>query len=235
MSSEVGSEVGSEVQSDVPRKPETGEAQFKQAPVRRSMWKLYLLLFVCVAPVVASYLAYYVFPPSERTNYGSLIEPQRPVPAIAATLVHAPEGAAAPGSPVASLQSDGLAAFKGHWIMLAIDHGACAVPCAEKLFFMRQTHVSLGKERDRLVRVLLVTDDAPLPQAILTAHPDLTILRVNRKDLAALFPVDGDTALDDHIFIVDPLHNLMMRFPENPDPARTRKDLQKLLKASRIG
>ena len=235
MSSEVESEVENQVESDVPRKPETGEAQSKQAPVRRSMWKLYLLLFVCVAPVVASYLAYYVFPPSERTNYGSLIEPQRPVPAMATTLVHAPEGAAAPGSPVASVQTEGLAAFKGHWIMLAIDQGVCAVPCAEKLFFMRQTHVSLGKERERLVRVLLVTDDAPLPEAILTAHPDLTVLRVNRKDLAAIFPVADNTTLADHIFIIDPLHNLMMRFPEDPDPARTRKDLQKLLRASRIG
>ena len=51
--------------------------------MRRGAWKLYLLLAVCVAPVVASYLMYYVFPPSGRTNYGMLIEPQRPVPATA--------------------------------------------------------------------------------------------------------------------------------------------------------
>jgi hypothetical protein len=48
-------------------------------------------------------------------------------------------------------------------------------------------------------------------------------------------PVEAATALSDHIFLIDPLQNLMMRFPRNPDPAKTRKDLQKLLKASRIG
>ena len=73
---------------------ETGRPQ-AQPQAGRSHWKLYLLILVCVAPVIASYLAYYVFPPSERTNYGALIEPQRPVPPIAAELVHAPAGAAA--------------------------------------------------------------------------------------------------------------------------------------------
>lgn len=204
-------------------------------PARRASWKLYLLLALCVAPVVASYLVYYVFPPSERTNYGNLIEPQRPVPMLAATVVHAPAGAAAQGKAVAGLQDHGLAAFKGQWILLAIDRGACALPCAEKLFFMRQTHASLGKERDRLDRVLLVTDATPLPAGILAAHPDMTVLRVDPHDLAALFPVEADTALSDHIYLIDPLHNLMMRFPRNPDPARTRKDLQQLMRASRIG
>ena len=100
---------------------------------------------------------------------------------------------------------------------------------------MRQTHASLGKERGRLAAGAAVTDATPLPAAILVAHPDLTVLRVSAADLDALFPVDAGTALADHIYLVDPLHNLMMRFPKDPDPARTRKDLQKLLKASRIG
>jgi hypothetical protein len=209
-----------------------GAAPPVQQPARRAAWKLYLLILLCIAPVVASYLAYYVFPPSERTNYGTLIEPQRPVPAIAVTLVHAPEDKAAQ---VPALPSQGLAALKGQWIMLAIDRGACELACAEKLFFMRQTHVALGKERSRLNRVLLVTDETPLPAAVLAAHPDLAVLRVRRDEAAALFPVQAGTSLDDHIYLIDPLHNLMMRFPKQPDPARTRKDLLKLLKASRIG
>ena len=39
----------------------------------------------------------------------------------------------------------------------------------------------------------------------------------------------------DHIYVVDPLGNLMMRFPRDPDPSLMIKDLQRLLKASRIG
>jgi hypothetical protein len=35
--------------------------------------------------------------------------------------------------------------------------------------------------------------------------------------------------------VVDPLGNLMMRFPRDPDPSRMLKDLQRLLKTSRLG
>ena len=37
----------------------------------------------------------------------------------------------------------------------------------------------------------------------------------------------------DHIFVVDPLGHLMMRFPPNPDPSRMLKDLSRLLRQSR--
>ena len=55
------------------------------SPARRRIQRLKLLavLLVCASPVIASYLAYYVFPPMGRTNYGELIEPQRQVPALA--------------------------------------------------------------------------------------------------------------------------------------------------------
>ena len=51
--------------------------------------------------------------------------------------------------------------------------------------------------------------------------------------LAPLFPADG--AVTDHIYLVDPLGNLMMRFPREPDPSRVIKDLQRLLKVSGFG
>jgi hypothetical protein len=54
--------------------------------MRTGHWRryrvLYLLLALTIAPVLASYIAYFVLPPSGRTNYGALIEPQRPVPAL---------------------------------------------------------------------------------------------------------------------------------------------------------
>ncbi len=46
------------------------------------------------------------------------------------------------------------------------------------------------------------------------------------------FPADrGDGA----VFVVDPLGNLMMRFAPGLPPADMLKDLEKLLKLSRIG
>jgi hypothetical protein len=46
-------------------------------------------------------------------------------------------------------------------------------------------------------------------------------------------PFEG--ALTDHIYLVDPLGNLVLRYPRDADPSRMRKDLERLLKVSRIG
>ncbi|MGE0798176.1 MAG: cytochrome C oxidase subunit I [Lautropia sp.] len=190
--------------------------------------KLLLLIAVCIAPVIASYLAYYVFPPSGRTNYGDLIEPQQPVPAFGVAVIQR-------GDAPAALDAAGLAALRGRWILLAVDAGGCDRHCAEKLFFVRQTQVSLGRERERLAQVLLLTDAmAPSPE-LQAAHPDMVMLRTTASELAPLLPLPPGGRLTEHLFLIDPLQNLMMRFPRDPDPAKVRKDLQRLLKASRIG
>src|SRR5215217_8166299 len=46
---------------------------------RRNRFTLLLLIAVCAAPIVASYIAYYVWQPSGHVNYGELLEP-RPLP-----------------------------------------------------------------------------------------------------------------------------------------------------------
>ena len=78
-----------------------------QRRIRANRWKLIGLLLVCAAPVIASYLTYYVIKPDGRTNYGALIDPQRGTDAFA---VAAPDGGA--GS---------LAALRGKWVMVSID------------------------------------------------------------------------------------------------------------------
>ena len=64
----------------------------------------------------------------------------------------------------------------------------------------------------------------------------------NRKDLPLatfdarlLKAFPATVSARDHIYLIDPLGNLMMRFPKDADPARMVKDLKRLLKISRIG
>ena len=45
----------------------------------------------------------------------------------------------------------------------------------------------------------------------------------------------ADRGFDKGIYLVDPLGHVMMRFPDDPDPSRMKKDLGKLLKWSRVG
>jgi cytochrome oxidase Cu insertion factor (SCO1/SenC/PrrC family) len=70
------------------------------------------LLALCAAPVIASYLAYYVLRPQGQTNYGDLIQPQRVMPAktLLTTLKD---------KPVA------LEQLRGNWLLVSVDFTGC--------------------------------------------------------------------------------------------------------------
>jgi len=192
------------------------------APNRaRSNRKLFLVLAVCAAPMIASYFTYYFVRPSARTNYGDLVEPQRPVPAL-----HLKE---LDGRPVAA------ASLKGKWLMISVDAGECAKPCSDKLYHMRQVRLTTGKNRDRVERIWLITDDTPLPTLLIREYDGTRFLRADPAELRNWLPATAGTTLQDHLYMVDPLGNLMMRFPKDADPNETKKDLARLLRASAIG
>lgn len=192
-----------------------------KAASRSARWKLFAILAICAAPVIASYLTYYVIQPQGRTNYGALLEPPG---AIAELQVTAADGASASLAPV-----------RGKWVMVAVDPGPCAKACAERLFAIRQVRLTTGKDRDRIERALLLTGTASPDPGLLAEHEGMLVLRVQAEALARQFPAGDGGAASDHIYIVDPLGNVMMRFPRSVDPNRMKKDIAKLLRASRIG
>lgn len=185
-------------------------------------WRLFAILAVCASPLIGSYLTYYVIKPSGRTNYGDILDPRLyPIPAL--------HTRALDGTP-ASLED-----YKGKWIMLQVDAGACAAPCQTKLYNMRQLRLTQGKEKERIERVWMITDNQPLDTLLMREYDGTRMLRVAPGALEKWLPLDHGTALPDHIYIIDPLGNLMMRFPRNGDPNLIKKDLGKLLRASSIG
>ena len=188
---------------------------------RLARWKLLAILLVCAAPVIASYFTYYVIRPEGRTNYGDLI----------------PSGVDAGAFP--ATRADGsattLAELRGKWVMLAAAPAACDQPCQDRLYKIRQVRLTTGKDRDRVERVWLVTDGGAPEPSLLAAHEGMHVLRADPAAFAATFPAAQGSAAADHIFVVDPLGNVVMRFPKDADPNRMKKDIAKLLKASRIG
>ena len=122
-------------------------------------------------------------------------------------------------------------ALRGKWVLVSFDTAACDAYCEKKLYFMRQLRTAQHKNMGRVERLWLLTD-AGKPRAELLAAIEGTRLGA-LKDGAAAKEFPGDVA--DHIYVVDPNGNLMMRFPRDPDPSRILKDLQRLLRLSQIG
>ena len=117
--------------------------------------------------------------------------------------------------------------LRGKWVLVSFDSAACDAYCQKKLYFMRQIRTAQGKERERVERVWALTD-AGSPRGELLAQFEGT--RITQADPG---PFPGNPR--EHIYLIDPLGNLMMRYPRDPDPSRMLKDLQRLLRYSRIG
>lgn len=194
-----------------------------EAARRAGRIKLVLLFVLFSLPVVASYTAYYLVPPAGKTNYGTLIDPQRDLPAVEAQGL---DGRAIP-----------LQGLRGKWLMLTVDDAACARACEDKLWMMRQVRLTTGKDRDRVERVWLVADSGSVRPDLLAEYDGTVVARIDPARLRDALPLDdaAGTALSDHVFVVDPLGHVMMRFPRQADPQKVKKDIAKLLKASRIG
>jgi len=184
-------------------------------------WKMLAVFLVCAAPVLASYFTYYVVRPEGRRNFGELIEPQRPLPDLT--------GVSLSGQP------SNLQALKGQWLLVSVASGACDEVCRRHLYLQRQMREGLGKDKDRLDWVWLIPDDAPVPDKLLPALSEATVLRVSAAGLSGwLAPAPGHQ-LAEHLYVVDPMGHWMMRFPaglEGSGAARARRDLERLLRAS---
>lgn len=118
--------------------------------------------------------------------------------------------------------------LRGKWVLVTFDGAACDSYCEKKLYFMRQVRKAQGRDESRLERLWVITD-AGAPRAQVVAAIEGTRIAAAPKPDA--FP--GNAV--DHIYLVDPLGNLMLRFPRDPDPSRMLKDLQRLLKFSQVG
>ena len=184
----------------------------------KSRLNLVLMAAVTIAPMLAAYALFRFGRPAAFTNYGQLLPP-------------------APMVDVGLRQTDGsefrLGTLKGKWVLLMVDSGACDAYCRRKLYQMRQVRLTQGKDMERIERAWLLDDDVR-PSAELTAQFEGTRV-VSASGSAMLSRLPAARSLRDHIYVVDPLGNLMMRYPREADPSEMKKDLTRLLKVSGVG
>jgi hypothetical protein len=208
------------IQMSVHSLPQAGQNGLMQR-TRLGRLKMLAVWAVCAAPVVASYLTYYVIKPQSRTNYGTLITPGKPLPAEADQNWIGLDGKAVQP-----------ASLKGQWLLVTVGGGACDAACEKHLYLQRQLRETLGRDKDRVDRVWLVNDKAPVRANLLPALQQAWVLRVDPAALARWIAPEPGKALEAHFYLVDPRGDWMMRFPVNADPVRVKKDLAKLMKAN---
>lgn len=185
--------------------------------IRNARLKLVIIMALFAAPIAASFLAYYVFQPKGGASYGELLTPP-------ATITSAQF--ARPGGGAFRFET-----LRGKWVLVASDAGACPPACVAKLTLMRQVRLMLGRNSGRLERVFVADDTTPLDPKALEPFEGTVAITPPTGMALPLAPVN-DRA---HFYLVDPLGNVMMRWPADAEPRRLFKDLERLLKASQIG
>ena len=197
--------------------------------VRRGRRRLVALAALFFVPLAIAFWMYYApggWRPAGDASKGDLIDPARPIAAIALPTMDG-------GTTDAQFLS-------GRWTMLYVGDGLCDDRCRKALYLMRQSHIALNKDMDRVQRVFLVTGRCCDRGFLAQEHPDLLVARVEDAASAALlepFPAyDGVSgAAAGRIYLVDPLGNLLMSYaPAAPDKALLT-DVKKLLRLSHIG
>ncbi len=189
---------------------------------RKSQRMLLLIAAVCLAPFVASFTLYYFWQPSGRVNYGELVE-----------------GVTLPAGSLALLSNSGagkpfdFTQLRGRWIFVTVDSGACDDYCQKKLWKMRQVRLTQGKYPERIERAWLVSDTQSVAPTVLKEYDGTWV--ASAQDNAVLKLLPHRDAQRDHIYLVDPLGNVVLRYPKDADPSLMKKDLTRLLKVSRIG
>ena len=204
---------------DLPDPVQVADAQARRTAGGR--WRMLIVMLVCAAPVLASYFTYYVIRPQTTHQFGELIQPVKPMPELTATRL--------------SGESIGLRELKGQWLLVSVSTAACDAGCQTNLLLQRQIHASLGREKDRTDWVWLITDDAPVPTELKNGLADALVLRVAPTQLAQWLQAAPGHALNEHLYLVDPRGDWMMRFPPAltmEQAAPLKRDWDRLLRAS---
>lgn len=188
---------------------------------RGGRWRMLWVLLVCAAPVIASYLTYYVFRPQSLRHFGELIQPMRAMPDVTGKSLDD--------------KTVRLTDLKGQWLIVSVSSAECDALCQNNLLMQRQIRASLGREKERTDWVWLITDDKPVDLTLRAGLADAVVLRLPESAVTAWLTPAKDHALNEHLYLVDPHGDWMMRFPPHlrlDQAAALKRDWDKLLRAS---
>lgn len=185
-----------------------------------------LVTALLALPFAAAFgLYFFEWRPAKLANHGEFIVPPLPLPETGLSLVD--------GSPLPT------ADLRRKWTLVMIQTAPCTMACQKDLHQIRQVQVALNKEMVRLRRVLMGSSVTGL-----RADPALVDVQRSYPDLLIAAPDVGQpgeawrtilAASGYRFYIIDPLGNVMMRYPQEPEMQGMLRDLERLLKYSWVG
>lgn len=209
---------------------------------------LFAIVFVPMAAATSMYFGGWGVP-TGSTNQGELIWPP-----INISELQAMDSQGQPLAQHFSLDEPGARPLKwdllsadadkeeseSKWVLLVTGNKDCNETCQQALYTVRQVNIALGKEAERVTRVLVSHQNAKaLPNDIAAQHPRLSLATTKSGALQQF--VAGGISNDDvtvdswNIWVVDPLGNVILRYEADRHGKDILKDMKRLLKLSNIG
>ncbi len=194
-----------------------------------TIWRRRLMVLFIVAcfavPLAAAWLLVGRWQPEGSVHHGELLNPARPLANLRFTALD-------------ERPADGTAT-QGRWVLIHVGSATeCDAPCQTALYAMRQVRLALGKDMGR-VKTLLLLDglpDARLRQWLAAEHAATTVGVADTATRTELGDAFGSTGTGGRwIYLLDPLGNLLMRYPAAVEPRGMLKDFKRLLSLSNIG
>lgn len=188
---------------------------------RRSNATLWLLLASFILPAVAAYAYFFFGDRPEPDTYGELITPVVDIEKLELTDVL--------GNPIPRKD------LASSWRMFYITAETCSEQCEQSLYNMRQINIALGKNQSRVAHAVLhsATARTDFISLLEEKHPHVYRAKIPSQKLQLLQL--NNPAQQSAIYLMDPHGNIMMRFVDGLDPKLILKEINKLLKISRIG
>jgi hypothetical protein len=205
---------------------------------RRILIAVALLFFAPLGVAFYLYYGHVGWRPGGRVNHGELIDPPRPLPALTLPMITSghPGGEPADGAVTAP---DFL---KHKWTFLDRGPGRCSARCRTDLYNTRQVRTALNRDMDRVQRVFLAEGACCDRNFLRGEHPDLITVRATTAaaPLLALLEAGrrseaGEDGVDDRIYLIDPLGNLMMSYAPDANAKGMLEDMKRLLGLSHVG
>ncbi|MCP5195860.1 MAG: hypothetical protein H6974_03560 [Gammaproteobacteria bacterium] len=194
-------------------------------PLWRQRFILLFLIACFVLPLTMAWLLLVDdWRPNGSTQHGELLNPALPLPNLHFVPIN---------------EHSRQAMLRGYWLMVYVGTAVeCDAHCRTSLYDMRQVRLALGKELVRVKNVLLL-DETPktdFREWLATEHADMLAGVADTETRNALLQAFNQSGqIGEWIYLIDPLGNLLMRYPTMVEPGGMLKDLKRLLRLSKIG